>query len=59
MSATNGIGYAVHAHILPAGWTQIGETRKTEFDARMDLASKDDGIEELAVREVLAQRRTV
>jgi hypothetical protein len=56
MNAKNGIGYAVHAHILPAGWTQIGQTRTTHADALIDLAGKDDGIEELAVHEVLAKR---
>lgn len=53
MSATNGIGYAVHALIMPAGWTQIGPT-VSECDAYTALAGKDDSIEELAVFEVLA-----
>lgn len=51
MNAENGIGYAVHA-LIPM-WTAIGEVT-SEFDACMALAGKDDGIEELAVREVLA-----
>ena len=53
MSATNGIGYAVHAWAAVIGWHQIGPT-VSECDAFMALLGKDDGIEELAVREVLA-----
>lgn len=54
LGATNGLGHAVHALIMPAGWTQIGETRTTRDDAMTDMAGMPDAIEELSVKEVLA-----
>ena len=54
--ATNGLGHAVHALILPAGWTQIGETRKTRIDAMNDLTAMSPSDDELSVKEVLMER---
>lgn len=53
--ATNGLGHAVHALIMPAGWTQIGETRVTRNEALADMVGMPDAVEELSVKEVLSE----
>lgn len=56
LRATNGLGWAVFTHALPAGWAQSGATRDTTSDAFTDLAEMPDATDDMWVHEVLAPR---